>query len=195
MRRPIMTDPKQLRSLEGQQYLVLRPAAEVADDYAVVQDALLKTLSDAVTHPHAAHVTLRGFSEPERLAELRAVVLEWAAAQHPITITAEAIDTFPAPWQIVLVRLARTPSLVAAYASLTRALAGTDFIRLDELSLEDWTFHLSVVYGRKLEPDAWADVERTVRREYSIRPTEILAEAELVSYSGGVENIEVIPLG
>jgi 2'-5' RNA ligase len=195
MRRPFMNDPQQLASLEGQQYLVLRPTAAVAADYRAVQDAVLPTLPAGTTHPHTGHVTLRGFYEPERLEDLRAVVRAWAAAQHPIEITTDAIDTFPAPWQIVIARLARTASVVSAYATLTDALTGTDFHRLDERPVDDWTFHLSVVYARTLGADAWSALARSVTREYDQRPTEVVSEAEFVWYAGGVEHHEVLPLG
>lgn len=195
MRRQFMNDPRQLASLEGQQYLVLRPTGAVAADYRAVQDAVLPTLPAGTKHPHTEHVTLRGFYEPDRLEDVRTVVRTWAEAQHPIEITTEAIDAFPAPWQVVIARLARTASLVSAYATLTDALARTDFRRLDERSLDDWTFHMSVVYGKTLEADAWSALERSITREYTERPTEIVSEAEFVWYSGGVEHHEVMPLG
>lgn len=190
-----MTHPDQLASLEGQQYLVLRPSGAVSESYREVQDEMLAHLPEGTKHPHTEHVTLRGFFEPERREEVTALVREWAAAQHPIEIIADAIDTFPAPWQIVITRLARTAALVEAYASLTSALEQTDFRRLDELPVDDWIFHLSVVYGKTLTPAAWAEFERLARRELPERPRCVVAEAELVRYEGGVEHAEIIPLG
>ena len=190
-----MTHPDQLASLDGQQYLVLRPTGPVAGEYRATQRELLKLLPSGTKHPHTEHVTLRGFYEPERRDEVAALVREWAAAQHPIDIVADAIDTFPAPWQIVIMRLARTASLIDAYASLTAALDRTDFRRLGELSLDDWIFHLSVVYGKTLAPEAWADLERASRRDLADQPRCTVAEAELVWYEDGVEHAEVIPLG
>lgn len=110
-------------------------------------------------------------------------------------LLSSATDTFPAPWQIVIARLARTASIVSAYATLTNALADTDLRRLDERSIDDWTFHMSVVYGKALDGDAWSALERSVTREYDEHPTEVVSEAELVWYSGGVEHHEVMPLG
>lgn len=185
--------PAQLASLEGQQYLVLRPAGAVAALYDEVQPAALAL--ESLPHPHTGHVTLRGFHEPARRAELTQLVREWAATQHQIELRAEAIDSFPAPWQIPIVRLARTASLVGAYASLTESLVRTDLIRLGELSLEDWTFHLSIVYAKTLEADPWDALDRALRRELEMHPEESIAEAELVWYEGGIEHAEVIPLG
>lgn len=190
-----MTHPDQLASLEGQQYLVLRPTGPVSAAYRHVQGELLAHVPTGTKHPHTEHVTLRGFFEPERRVELAALVRDWAAAQHPIEIIADAIDVFPAPWQIVITRLARTPSLVSAYASLTDAVARTDFRRLDELPLDDWIFHLSVVYGKTLEPAAWTELEQASRRDLTARPSCIAADVELVWYEDGREHAEVIPLG
>lgn len=190
-----MHDPGQLASLEGQQYVVLRPTTAVSSLYREVQDAGLARLGADVRHPHTEHVTLRGFFEPKRREELAALLRGWAAQQHPVTVEAEAIDSFPAPWQILILRLARTASLISAYASLTSALERTDFRRLDERSLDDWTFHLSVVYGRSLDPSVWEPFARASYRELSYPPTGLVGEAELVWYQDGVEHAEVLPLG
>ncbi len=188
-----MDTPDQLASLDGQQYLVLRPTGAVAALYEREQDAALQRAD--VRHPHTGHVTLRGFYEPERRDELTALVREWAAVQSPIEVTVEAVDVFPMPWQILILRLVRSESLVSAYASLTGALEATDFYRLGELSLEDWTFHLSVLYGKTLSPEAWDALATASVRELSDHPSEIIDEIELVSYDGGVEHAEVIRLG
>lgn len=193
MRRPFMDTPDQLASLDGQQYLVLRPTGPVAELYEREQDAALHRAD--VPHPHTGHVTLRGFFEPERREELAALVRDWAAVQAPIEVTVEAVDVFPAPWQIVILRLARSASLVSAYASLTSALEATDIRRLGELSLEDWTFHLSVLYGKTLSPEEWQALATASARELADRPSETIHEVELVSYDGGVELAEVIRLG
>lgn len=195
MRRPFMNDPAQLASLEGQQYLVLRPTGAVAETYRQMQSAALDGLDAPVTHPHTEHITLRGFFEPERRAELTRLVRDWAAVQPPIEVIAEAVDAFPAPWQIVIVRLARTASLVSAYSSLTAALETTDLRRLGELSTDDWIFHLSVVYGKRLDPERWAELERATRRDLPQCPAETIDEAELVWYADGDEHAETIPLG
>ncbi|MFD5213533.1 2'-5' RNA ligase family protein [Microbacterium sp. NPDC058345] len=195
MPRDFMTDPGQLRDLEGQQYLVLRPTGAVMREFDLVQDAARQCLGDRVRYPGAAHVTLRGLYEPQRVDEVRAVVHEWAAAQHPIDIVFEAVDSFPAPWQIVIARLGRTPSLLHAYASLTEALDRTDLRRIGELPLDDWIFHLSTVYAKTLAPDAWEDLARATRRDDGAPPAETIAEAEFVTYVDGVEHREVIAFG
>ncbi|WP_091230202.1 2'-5' RNA ligase family protein [Microbacterium sp. 3J1] len=193
MRRPFMKNPGQLESLEGQQYLVLRPTSGVADRYVREQNDALAVAR--LPHPYTGHVTLRGFYEPARREELAALIRSWASEQQPIEIMGEAIDAFPEPWQILILRLARTRSLVSAYATLTELLDATDFRRLGELPLDDWTFHMSIVYGKTLSGEAWAAIEseRVQKFEHPIQET--VFEAELVSYSDGTEHSEIILLG
>lgn len=174
---------------------MLRPTGAVAALYRQTQRRLLDALPHAVPHPHTEHATLRGFFEPERRDAVAATIREWAAHQHPIELAVDAIDAFPSPWQIVIARLARTDALVAAYASLTDALAETGFRRLEERPLEEWTFHLSVLYGKTLDAATWAPFAASAVRELPDGPACTVAEAELVSYVGGVERAEVFPLG
>lgn len=188
-----MNTPEQLESLEGQQYLVLRPTGELADRYSVEQHEALAL--HRLPHPHTGHVTLRGFYEPERRAELTAFVRAWAIEQDPIEITGEAIDAFPEPWQVLILRLARTDSLLSAYATLTDRLEATDFRRLGELPLDEWTFHMSVVYGKTLSGADWAAIEAARVSEFARPVSETSTQVELVSYSNGAEHREVIPLG
>jgi hypothetical protein len=190
-----MDTPDQLASLEGQQYLVLRPTAAVATAYRDAQDAALARLGTPMRRPHSGHVTLRGFFEPKRRDELAELIRAWAAQQSPIEVVAEAVDEFPAPWQILIVRLARSASLVSAYASLTRVLDATDFRRLGELSLEDWTFHLSVLYGKTLASEDWSRFVYDQLRTLDPAPVEVITEAELVWYEDGIEHADVLPLG
>jgi hypothetical protein len=193
MRPPFMNTPKQLESLDGQQYLVLRPTSDVAERYATEQNEALALAG--LPHPHTGHVTLRGFYEPTRRDELTALVRSWAAEQQPIEIMGDALDAFPEPWQILILRLVRTRSLVSAYATLTDLLDETDFRRLGELPLDDWTFHMSVVYGKTLSRVDWKAIESARVQEFEHPVRETATEVELVSYANGLEYSEVIRLG
>ncbi|MDR2996640.1 MAG: 2'-5' RNA ligase family protein [Microbacterium sp.] len=195
MAHDFMTDQGQLRDLEGQQYIVLRPTGAVMREFDSVQDAARQRLGDTVRYPGAAHVTLRGLYEPERVDAVRDTVREWAAQQHPIDLVFEAVDAFPAPWQIVIARLGRTPGLLHAYASLTEALDRTDLRRIGELPLDDWTFHLSAVYAKTLAPEAWTTLADDMRHEYDSPAAETVADVEFVTYAGAAEHREVFPLG
>lgn len=192
MRRSFMTGPDQLSSLEGQQYLVLRPSASVMATYERVQAKAQSSLPDVVTYPHTGHVTLRGFYEPGRVEHLQEVVHERAADQLFIDLRLDAIDSFPAPFQIVIARLERTPSLVEAYAGLTAMLDKTDFNRIGELSLDDWTFHMSIAYCSELPDDDWERARTSLESDLAERPVDEASEVEFVWYQGGVEHREVI---
>jgi len=52
-----------------------------------------------------------------------------------------------------------------------------------------------VLYGKGLGPADWAPFAASAVQELPDGPTCTVAEAELVSYAGGVEYAEVIPLG
>ena len=77
MARDFMTDPGQLRDLEGQQYVVLRPTGAVMREWDRTREAAHRRLSETVRYPGAAHVTLRGLCEPDRVDQVRAVVGEY----------------------------------------------------------------------------------------------------------------------
>lgn len=190
-----MADPALLASLEGQQYLVLRPVGVVSEFYEAEQAALRSALSDSVTYPNAGHVTLRGFHEPNRVQELKTTILEWATAQPPVELRVEAVDGFPPPFQILISRLDRTPSLVDAYAQLTAALDATSFTRIGELPLEQWTFHLSLLYCSTLTEDEWRAAHAGASRTVNPPVCEVVSEAEYVWYEDGLEHSEAIALG
>lgn len=189
-----MTDSDQLGSLDGQQYIVVPPAAEVADFYDKVQSSARLSLPSVVTFSNTGHVTLRGFSEPRRVRELKQSVHEWALRQRPIDLRVAAIDGFPPPFKVVVARLARTATLIDSYSALTDHLDATDFRRVGELSLEDWIFHLSVAYCARIDDSEWDGVIDTYERDVHDHPEETVTAIEFVWYEHGVENSESIPL-
>jgi hypothetical protein len=163
-----MTDPALLESLNGQQYLVLRPEDEVETFWDLSRESLRESIAQPVSYPHTGHVTLRGFSEPDRVDELKAALTTWAQVQPPIELKVAGIDGFPPPFQIVHAELERTSSLVSAYAGLTSLLDSTDF--LDEVS--------------------WARTYDRCRRALEHRPSETITSADFVWYADGVEHVE-----
>ncbi len=189
-----MTDPAQLGSLEGQQYVVVRPTADVADFYNMLQSSMRLGLPPVATFPNTGHATLRGFYEPERVRELKQSLHQWAARQRPINLRVDAIDGFPPPFKVVIARLARSATLIGSYSTLTDHLNATDFRRIGELSLEDWIFHLSVAYCARLDDSEWGKVLGTHERDLNERPEETTSAVEFVWYENGAENSESIPL-
>ena len=195
MPTPYMTDPALLKSLKGQQYVVLRPGAAVAEFYRREQSAVLGRLPGGVPHPHTGHVTLRGFFEPERVASLREAIVGWARSLAPIDLRVEAIDGFPPPFSVLIARLKRTHSLLDAYAGLTELLDSTDFVRIGELPLDEWVFHLSLAYANTLDEQAWAQALEASAREVEPKPFETVSSVDLVWYDDTGEHIENMPLG
>jgi len=193
--RAFMTDPTLLDSIDGQQYLVLRPTGPVADFYDAEQSSLRRSLPDSVSFPNTGHVTLRGFWEPTRVHELKNVLKDWAARQPPITVRVDAVDGFPTPFQVLISRLERSTSLVDAYAALTSALDATDFHRIGELPLDQWVFHLSLIYCNSMSEDDWLSVAAQSAKDLPVRPSELLTTAEFVWYEDGIEHSETVPLG
>lgn len=188
-----MTDPHQLAALEGHQFLILRPVGRVADYCDGKRQELLHALPDALAHPNASHVTLRGFAEPSRIDELRRVAQAWAAARTAIELHVEALDVFPPPFKVLFARIRRSDALVDAYSSLTDLLETTDLRRLGELPLETWVFHVSLVYCEGLSDSEWEQHRELCSPEPISAVSEVVAEAELVWYRDGVEHREVIP--
>lgn len=188
-----MTDRDLLTSLEGQQYVVLRPTRQVAELYDAEQTALSASLSGVTSHPNSAHVTLRGFAEPDRVAELKHTIAEWAGLRRPIELQADAIDGFPHPYQVLIVRLRRHPTLVDAYSSLSDALDSTDFQRIGELPVNQWIFHLSLLYCSGMSSKEWEDAYASSKRAIDSPATDVVSEAELVWYENGIEHSEAIP--
>lgn len=195
MTRPFMTDPEQLESLRGQQYLVLRPAVDVAAFYDEERSALQERLPDGLSWPNAGHVTLRGFYEPNRVILLRDALAAWAENQSRIELHVVAVDGFPPPFQVLLAQLERTPSLVTAYANLTSLLDLTDLYRIGELPLEEWVFHLSLIYARSLDEQQWQAAYAHNRRTVSPGPAELINNAEFVWYDDDGEHAETLPFG
>ena len=171
MPTPYMTEPALLESLKGQQYVVLRPGAAVAEFYRSEQSAVLGRLPGGIPHPHTGHVTLRGFFEPERVAPLRETIAGWARSRAPIDLRVEAVDGFPPPFGVLIARLERTHSLLDAYESLTALLDSRDFVRIGELPLDEWVFHLSLALRTRSTSRRGLRRSRRARARWSRSPS------------------------
>jgi 2'-5' RNA ligase len=188
-----MTDRSQLESLDGQQYLLVRPEGELERFFDQTRDRLRLSLPHGVASPNTGHVTLRGFSEPQRVDALKRMLAEWAVRQNPIELRVDGIDGFPPPFQILIARLERTRSLVSAYAQLTHELDNTDFRRIGELPLDEWVFHMSLVYANILGEPAWEEALEGSRAQLA-GPVATAASVDFVWYEDGVEHSETLAL-
>ncbi len=193
--RPFMTDSALLASLDGQQYLVLRPQGEIEALWDASRESLRRSIPQAVAYPNTGHVTLRGFFEPNRVDALKEILAVWAKGQAPIELRVDAIDGFHPPFQVMIARLTRTPSLVDSYSDLTALLDSTDFQRIGELPLEQWVFHLSLIYASSLDELNWHALHERSQRTLEPQPREIITSADFVWYSGGIEHVETLRFG
>ena len=190
-----MTDSSTLDSLNGQQYLVLRPEHEIASFWDATRDSLRRGMPATVSFPNTGHVTLRGFSEPTRIDDLEEILRAWAERQAPIRLRVEAIDGFPPPFQILIARLQRTSSLIAAYAGLTSLLDTKGIHRLGELPLEEWVFHMSLIYAGTLDQAEWHRVYGNSARALDPCPSELITSADFVWYADGIEHVSTLDFG
>jgi hypothetical protein len=190
-----MTDSRLRESLKGQQYIVLRPVTAVADFYEREQSAILGRLPAGIPHPNTGHVTLRGFFEPERVPILREAIIRWASSASPIDLRVASVDGFPPPFSVLIVRLERTPSLLETYAGLTELVETTDFLRIGELPLDEWVFHLSLAYASALDEEDWDRALQESRRVVNPSPHEAVSSVDFVWYDDDGEHIETMPLG
>jgi 2'-5' RNA ligase len=186
-------DPAQIAELEGQRYVVLRPIGAVAAAYRDVRRAVGTALHGRPAPcPAEPHVTLAGVGERADVPRLQALVAEWATHVTPLRLEIERVGVFPAPFQIIIVQIRRTPELFDALSSLRRCVSGEGLHEVAAVSPEEWVFHMSVAYCSKLSAAEWDDVVTAVEQIAVAPATEVVAAVELVAfddrqeYSGGV---------
>ena len=110
----------------------------------------------------------------------------------PLRITVEAVACFPTPHQIVILRVAKTPELLAAVSQL-QSRANRAKLKIDAtISPLDWVFHMSVGYCTHLNGSAWNEVETFVDEwkvpgaSCVVNDVEVAAFDNEREYSGGV---------
>lgn len=109
-RRPFMATPDQLASLEGQQYLVLRPTESVGAAYEHLQQSAVEIFGADIRRPHTGHVTLRAFFEPQRREEISEILRNWGGPSRPLSSERKLWTLFPHPGRCSsLEQLARLP--------------------------------------------------------------------------------------
>lgn len=103
MTTPYMTEPALLESLQGQQYVVLRPSESFA---AFLRERAARDRGAAArgdTPPE--HFAFRSFFEPGRVRSFRELIASWAGAQSSVELRVDAVDEFPPPFQELITRL------------------------------------------------------------------------------------------
>jgi 2'-5' RNA ligase len=186
--QPFIDDPDDLALLEGQRYVVLRPAGAVAAVYADVANAVRERAAGLpLSFPARPHVTLGGFPAGTSLNELQQLVERWASLVPPLQVVVDGIGFFPFPFQVVIIQIQRIPELSEALTSLRRNAGGNGLAAFDDIPVKDWTFHMSVAYGRRLGSDEWAELKANVERLTPPPEGCLLDTVELVAFDDGRE--------
>lgn len=156
--RPFMP-PGHAVALAGQRYVVLRPVGTVAAAY----DSLRTELTDLVgsldvTGPLVGHITLAGISAEASLIDMNAVVDEWARTATAVPLRILRVTCFPPPFQIVVAEMERTPQLVSGFSTLNSRLRAAGIPSLIQRPLDEWTFHMSMLYCTSVPAERWPTV-------------------------------------
>ena len=197
---PYIDDPEHIRAVDRERFVVLRPSRVLREVHKQLQVLLRQRVAHrAISYPAQAHVTLAGFGAGTNLQTVQDVVESWSHHVSPLTITVEAIACFPAPSQVVIIRVLKTGELMAALSRL-RQQASQAQLKIDTtISLQDWIFHMSVAYCSKISPSAWSEVTKLVE-ELALPPAccvvndvEVVAFDDQREYSGGVYGLRAGP--
>jgi len=187
--RPFIEDPRHVARLAGERYVVLRPTGAVVRSYEHVRSAMQERLAGLpVSFTAQPHVTLTGFPTGTPLAGVQRLVTEWARSVPPLRIEVERVRVFPAPDQVVVVQVRKTPELFDALSDLRRRAPEHGLPDWPPIAPADWIFHLSVAYCSALAAPAWAEVARDVESVRAPAADCTLGEVEIAVFDGGRES-------
>src|SRR5438046_1165633 len=197
---PFIEDPTHIKILSGQRFVVLRAPVAVSAPYRQVQSALRERLrGEPVSYPARAHVTLCGLAAGTPLHAVQELVRGWSAHVSPLRIEIERVSWFPPPFQIVIVEVRRTPALVSAFADLRTQAEEQGLVVSTVLPVEQWRFHMSVVYCAALSEPAWQEVARLAEvlrlppAQDEVGVVEVAAFDDGREYAGGVYPLRASP--
>jgi len=198
--RPFIDDPGHIALLEGQRYVVLRPNGAVQDGYTQVREQVQDKLGRLqVSYPTQPHVTLAGFGKGTSIDAVREVVANWAPTVPPLRLEVVDLGVFPSPFQIVILRVRRTPEIADALTTLREQAQQSKLVDVATVQSSDWIFHMSVAYCSALSAAAWADVAAWVETvpvaaaECTVTEVELVAIDDGQEYSGGRLSLTVPP--
>lgn len=192
-RRPIITDPAHLADAAGTAYVCVRPSGEVAEAFDRMQGRIRDVVGEDRASWPAAHMTLHGFGSREHPLdaaaehEIASFVERWAGVTRPLELRVDGIEVF-AEERIPIVRIRGTEALGAAIAVIR---SGSARARLtpnanEAIPVEDWVFHLSLVY---YDDDRWSSLDAAVRDLQPPAVSCVAGEVELVGFDGGPERL------
>jgi 2'-5' RNA ligase superfamily len=194
---PFMTDQGHLQSLDKQRYVVVRPIGEIVSFYKSLQKQLLSLFSSSafpLSYPNHPHMMIRGFPEGTDLQSLRQIVDEWAKSISPPKIKLRTLSYFPDPYKVVLLEIEKNRALIDAYNKLAAMTAVLPQFE-PQRSADEWTFHMSILYGKELPAAEWEKVIENLGA-YNVPSLGCVVDTiELVSYDDAKEKDEVFHLG
>jgi 2'-5' RNA ligase len=197
---PFLEDERQIASLEGQRFVVLRAGGQIGDTFERYRNLFRGHVGDAdVSSPAQAHVTLAGFAAGAPLEIVQTIVEEWSRTVPPLGLDIERLTLFPPPFQVVALQVRKTPTLFEALASL-RALGVNRGLTLSTVvPAEQWIFHVSLLYGASLDEATWrrlgavgGSLEPPQGRDVAVA-AEVVAFDQACEHSGGVYTLRADP--
>jgi 2'-5' RNA ligase len=188
--KPFIEDPEHLARLEGQRFVVLRAVGAVAEAFRPIQNALRDHLrGKPISYPAQPHVTLAGFSAGTEITAVHDLVTHWAQSVPPLQLAVERVSAFPAPFQVLIVEIRRTPALYQALVTLRQEGHRRNLDSVGLTPPEQWTFHMSLAYCDQLPtPDSWDRARRFGEELELNRDAQCVVEsAEIVAFDAGHE--------
>lgn len=189
MYRPFIDDPKHLRLLNGQRYVVLRASGAVRAAYGEIQPLVRDKLAGLdVSYPAEPHVTLLGLGAGTPIDAARELVSEWSRDVPPLRLEIETLGVFPAPFQIVIVRIRNTRELFEAMSNLRERARQRGLADPARIASSDWVFHLSVAYCASLSGASWEAAAQFVRDLVMPAAHEVVSQVEIAAFDNGQES-------
>ncbi len=194
--RPILHDPVRLSAMPRSAYVVIRPAADLADAFDRWQGEALDRLGGVHAVVPAAHATLKAFGstdapiEPGDEDRIVETVAAWAATTGRMELRAESIQLFDGGEAVPVVLLKMTETLTGAIGDLWERCAAANLPAgySDAIGADNWRAHLSLCYLDTAPPEATWELLRAWARSVEVGETTSIAyEAEVVAFGDGVE--------
>ena len=184
-----MDDPDHISALEGERFVVMRPAPALRKCHRQAQDALRQRLAGLPTSfPACAHVTLAGFPAGTPLDAVQDLVAGWARGVPALRLSVERAASFPAPFQIAVLEVRKTEALFAALLGIRQQAEQRGLRLVESIPAEEWTFHMSLAYCPNLSADEWAGVAQFMEAMRVPKVSEMQRTVEIVAFDEGREH-------
>jgi 2'-5' RNA ligase len=188
--KAFIDDPDHIAKLEGQRFVVLRVCGAVSEAFRPIQATLRAHLrGKPISYPAQPHVTLAGFSSGTEVGAVRDLVTHWARSVPPLQLAVERVSAFPAPFQVLIVEIRKTPALFQALVALRQEGARRQLGSVTITPPEEWRFHMSLAYCAQLTTsDSWNRAQRFGEELELSRGAQCVVEsAEIVAFDAGRE--------